>query len=95
VPLLGFPVADDLAILGTHFGSQNTPGWVHNLEATPFAVVEYRDQTSRVHARHAGPGEAETVWVLAAGAYPGYRHYAGRAEHRVIRVFILEVAGSD
>jgi deazaflavin-dependent oxidoreductase (nitroreductase family) len=95
VPLLGFPVGDDLAVLGTHFGSQNTPAWVHNLEAQPMAEVTYRTTTVEVLARPADPDEAGQDWQLAAKAYPGYEHYAGRAAHRVIRVFVLEQARSD
>jgi deazaflavin-dependent oxidoreductase (nitroreductase family) len=95
VPLLGFPIGEDLAVLGTHFGSRGTPGWVHNLEAAPFAEVGYRDQRTRVRARRAGPDEEAAVWGQAASAYPGYEHYAGRAAHREIRVFILERPGSD
>lgn len=95
VPLLAFPVSGHLAILGTHFGSQSTPGWVHNLEAEPMAEVEYRQRSARVRARPADPGESDVVWDVAATAYPGYRHYAGRAAHRVIRVFVLESAGAD
>jgi deazaflavin-dependent oxidoreductase (nitroreductase family) len=95
VPLLGFPVGDDLAVLGTHFGSQTTPGWVHNLETTPRAEVEYRGRKEQVEARPAAAEEASLVWDLAARAYPGYEQYAGRAAHRVIRVFVLESAGVD
>jgi deazaflavin-dependent oxidoreductase (nitroreductase family) len=90
VPLLGFPVDGDLAVLGTHFGSRGTPGWVHNLEADPMAEVSYRGKSAQVRARPANPSETEIVWDLAAEAYPGYEHYAGRAAHRVIRVFVLE-----
>jgi deazaflavin-dependent oxidoreductase (nitroreductase family) len=89
VPLLGFPVGDDLAVLGTHFGSRRTPGWVHNLEADPMAAVGYRGKVAPVKARPADPHETAVVWDLAANAYPGYEHYAGRAAHRVIRVFVL------
>jgi deazaflavin-dependent oxidoreductase (nitroreductase family) len=95
VPLLGFPIGEDLAVLGTHFGSQATPGWVHNLEAEPHAEVEYRGRKESITARPADPDEAKEVWNLAAQAYPGYEHYAGRASHRVIRVFVLEATRSD
>jgi deazaflavin-dependent oxidoreductase (nitroreductase family) len=95
VPLLGFPVGEDLAVLGTHFGSTHTPGWVRNLEAEPHGEVTYRDTTIPLRARPADPEEAAVVWDLAATAYPGYRHYAGRASHRVIRVFVLEERRAD
>ena len=42
VPLIGFPLDDDLAILGTHFGHETTPGWVHNLRANADARVAFR-----------------------------------------------------
>ena len=90
VPLIGFPVEDDLAVLGTHFGSETTPGWVHNLEANPAATVAFRGTEIAVQARPADPEEELATWERAAGAYPGYRHYAGRAPHRSIRVFVLE-----
>ncbi len=90
VPLIGFPLDDDLAVLGTHFGSETTPGWVHNLEVNPDARVAFRGTDVPVRARPADPREESATWDRAATAYPGYQHYAGRASHRSIRVFVLE-----
>jgi deazaflavin-dependent oxidoreductase (nitroreductase family) len=90
VPLLGFPIEDDLAVLGTHFGHESTPGWVHNLEAHAGAKVTYRGAEIPVRARPADPREKSATWDRAAHAYPGYQQYAGRASHRSIRVFVLE-----
>jgi deazaflavin-dependent oxidoreductase (nitroreductase family) len=90
VPLIGFPLDDDLAVLGTHFGSETTPGWVHNLEVNPDARVAFRGTDVSVRARPADPREKSVTWDRAATAYPGYQHYAGRAAHRSIRVFVLE-----
>ena len=95
VPLLGFPLEDHLAVLGTHFGSETTPGWVHNLEANAGAKVAYGSVEIAVRARPAGPREESAIWDRAASAYPGYRHYAGRASHRSIRVFVLESTAID
>ena len=90
VPLIGFPLDDDLAVLGTHFGHETTPGWVHNLEVNPDARVAFRGAEIPVCARLADPREESATWDRAAIAYPGYRHYAGRASHRSIRVFVLQ-----
>jgi deazaflavin-dependent oxidoreductase (nitroreductase family) len=90
VPLLGFPLEDDLAVLGTHFGHETTPGWVHNLQANAGAKVAYRGAEIPVRARPADPVEESATWDRAAKAYPGYQHYAGRASHRSIKVFVLE-----
>ncbi len=95
VPLLGFPVGGDLAVLGTHFGHRTTPGWVRNLEADPGARVAYRGTQVVVRARSADPSETESTWEKAASAYPGYENYAGRASHRQIRVFVLEPGEID
>jgi deazaflavin-dependent oxidoreductase (nitroreductase family) len=90
VPLLGFPLGEDLAVLGTHFGHATTPGWVHNLEANPDASVSYRGTEVPVRARPANDEEAGATWEVAAAAYPGYEEYAGRAPNRIIKVFVLE-----
>ena len=95
VPLLGFPLVDDLAVLGTHFGHETTPGWVRNLEANAGAMVAYRGAEIPVRARPADSREKSATWERAANAYPGYRQYAGRASRRSIRVFVLEPVEID
>jgi deazaflavin-dependent oxidoreductase (nitroreductase family) len=90
VPLLAFPVGDGLGLLGTRFGQESTPGWVHNLESDPRAWVTYRGSVQTVRARPAEPEEATVVWATAAKVYPGYSEYAKRASHRRIRVMVLE-----
>ena len=89
-PLLGFPLGEDMAVIGTSFGQRTTPGWVHNLEAHPEATAGYQGREVRVVAREARPEEARLVWSTAARAYPGYANYARWASHRRIRVFVLE-----
>ncbi len=90
IPLLAFPVGDGLGLLGTRFGQESTPAWVHNLEADPRARVRYRGREIPVRARPADPDEATAVWATAATVYPGYSEYAERASHRRIRVLVLE-----
>jgi len=92
MPLLGIPVGEDLAVIGSNYGQKNTPGWVYNLEADPSAAVGYRDRTVDVVARRADEAEADRVFDLASAVYPGYAKYRTRADHRVIRVFVLETA---
>ena len=92
MPLLGIPVGDALAVIGSNYGQKSTPGWVYNLEADPSAVVGYRDRTVAVVARQADEIEAGQVFELAGAVYPGYAKYRIRADHRVIKVFVLEPA---
>lgn len=91
-PLIGIPLDDDLAVLGTNYGQPATPSWVYNLEANPSAVVRYRDVTIPVTTRRADPSETDQAFHVASGLYPGYPRYRVRAGHRDIRVFVLEAA---
>jgi len=89
-PLFGFPVGDHLAVIGSNFGQARHPAWVYNLEAHPDATVEYQGTAIPVVGRSATEDEAAEVWKEAALVYPGYSKYRRRAQHREIRVFILE-----
>jgi len=92
MPLLGIPFGEDLAIIGSNYGQEATPGWVYNLAADPSATVGYRDRTVVVTARRAGEDETDRAFDLAAGVYSGYAEYRTRTDHRVIQVFILKSA---
>ena len=84
------PLGDDLAVIGSNYGQQRTPGWVYNLETDPAATVSYRDRSVEVTARAATDAEADEAIEIAASFYPGYGKYRARASHRTIRVFVLE-----
>lgn len=90
MPLLGIPAGEHLAIIGSNFGQESTPGWVFNLEADPTVTVGYRDRTVQAVARLADDAEADATFRRAGAIYPGYLHYRERAAHRTIRVFVLE-----
>jgi len=90
MPLVGIPLGDDLAVIGSNYGQQRTPGWVYNLEADPSATVSFRDRSVEVTARAASDDEADEAFEIAASFYPGYGKYRARASHRTIRVFVLE-----
>ena len=92
MPLVGTPYGDDIAIIGSNYGQERTPGWVYNLEADPGAVVTYRDIAVDVVARRLDDAEADRVFAAAAKTYAGYGHYRERADHRKIKVFALEPA---
>lgn len=92
MPLLAVPVDDDVAVIGSNYGQQATPGWVYNLEADPSARLGYRGVSVEVTARRVDADEADRIFGLAAGIYPGYTKYRERVTHREIRVFILESA---
>lgn len=93
MPLLGIPLGDDVAVIGSNFGTEHTPGWVYNLEANPAATVGWRDREVAVIARRANDEETERAFDLGSGYYSGFPAYRERAGHRDIRVFVLEPTG--
>ncbi|HMM93789.1 nitroreductase family deazaflavin-dependent oxidoreductase [Phycicoccus sp.] len=90
--LIGVPVGDGLALLGTNFGQNRTPTWVLNLEADPRASVSYRGVTCDVVARAVTEAERPEVLGRAVAVYPGYARYLARVRGREVRVLILERA---
>ncbi len=94
MPLVGTPFGDDVAIIGSNYGQERTPGWVYNLAAHPAATVSYREHSVEVVARRLDDDLADQVFEAAAAMYPGYGNYRGRADHRVIQVFALELPSS-
>ena len=90
MPLLGIPLDDDMAVLGTNYGQRSTPGWVHNLRKNSEATVQYRSASVEVTARPATAEEADRAFESGAAVYGGFPKYRERASHRTIEVFILE-----
>lgn len=90
MPLLGIPMGDDIAVIGSNFGTERTPGWVVNLEADPVATVGWRDRSATVLARRASSEETDRAFELGSVFYSGFPAYRERASHREIRVFVLE-----
>ena len=91
-PLIGIPMAGDLAVIGSNYGTRSTPGWVYNLEANPGAAVAYCDRRVDVTARRARDLETDRAFDAAAAIYAAFPPYRNRAAHREIRVFVLETA---
>jgi deazaflavin-dependent oxidoreductase (nitroreductase family) len=89
VPLNGIPLDDDLAVIGSYFGSQAHPAWALNLEANPEVQVMYEGTTLPARARRAAPHEEADIWRTASVIYPGYDRYRERVT-REIKVFLLE-----
>ena len=88
--LLGIPVGDTLALIGTNFAEARTPSWVHNLLVHPRATVTYRRSQVVVSAREVSGAEYEQVFAAAALIYPGYGAYRTRLTEREPKVFVLE-----
>ena len=88
-PLVGVPVGDDMAVIGTSFGQPHTPGWYYNMRAEPRVEVSYRNRTIVAVAREADEEERKAIWDRARKIYIGYDAYASRIKSRDIHIMIL------
>ena len=89
-PLVGVPIGDDLAVVGTSFGQTTTPSWWFNLRANPDVEVVYRDRSAKALAREADADEHAAVFARASTLYSGYEKYADRITDRPIHIAVLE-----
>lgn len=88
-PLTAVPVGEDIALVGTNFGQESTPGWVYNLEADPTGRASHGPSTVDFVAQPADEEERPQALLTAAKMYSGYDKYRGRVTDREVRVFIL------
>lgn len=88
--LIGVMDGDKVALIGSNFGRQNSPGWYYNLKKHPECEVKLNNITGRYIARETQGTERETYWQKAVSLYAGYEKYKERASHRQIPVILLE-----
>ncbi len=92
-PLLGIPTTtSDLAVLGTNFGKESTPGWVYNLVANPSGAVEHHGKSVPITARVMGHDEVDAVWETAIASAPTFAKYRAEISNRDVAVFELSTA---
>jgi deazaflavin-dependent oxidoreductase (nitroreductase family) len=90
LPLLSVPLAGgDLMLVGSNFGQDRNPAWVHNLRAHPECTVDVDGVTSTYVAREVTGAERERVWREGVELYPGWAAYARRTARAEIPVFLL------
>jgi deazaflavin-dependent oxidoreductase (nitroreductase family) len=91
-PVMYQQLDNGYAVFASKGGSPTNPAWFHNLVAHPDVEAEIGDQTVRLTARVAEPGERERIWVPWKTARPGFAEYETKTT-RQIPVIILEPAG--
>jgi deazaflavin-dependent oxidoreductase (nitroreductase family) len=91
-PVVGIPMGEDLAVIGSNFGQKKHPGWVHNLRANPNATITYGDRSVPVIARTADEAEYEQAFAIGGSIASPFHQYRDRVSGREINVFVLETA---
>jgi deazaflavin-dependent oxidoreductase (nitroreductase family) len=89
-PLGGFLDGEKYILIGSNFGGQHHPAWVHNLRAHPECVLHADGRSGTYLARETEGGERAKYWELALSFYKGYASYEKRAAPRRISVWVLE-----
>lgn len=94
VPVLGFPIQDDLAVAAGNFGRAQDPAWCVNLRRDPHAMIVVDGRDRRVLAEELAGDARAAVWQQCLAIYPGGTAYATRAGTRTIAVFLLRADSS-
>lgn len=88
-PLLYIRHGEDMALIGTSFGSTTHPAWYLNLMENPQASVLLDGETFAVTARKATPQERQELWLKATRLYGGFEKYETRVGDREIPILVL------
>ena len=89
-PLLCASWGNGLVVVGSNWGGQKTPAWVHNLRAAAEGEVEISVYGERlvVDVRKLTGDQRDSAWSAAARVWPNYEIYARRTS-RELPVFHL------
>jgi deazaflavin-dependent oxidoreductase (nitroreductase family) len=75
IATLCMPMGDDLLLVGSNWGGEKDPAWVHNLRAQPRATIIYRGYKGPVSAVELAEAERPGVWPKLVAFNPQYAHY--------------------
>ncbi len=66
---------DDLIVVGSNAGNEDTPNWYKNLMAAGGAEVQVKADRWAVDAREVDGDEKAECWDIACAAYPDFASY--------------------
>ena len=93
VPLLYAGSDNAPIVIGTNFGGDHHPDWVHNLRSDPEALLQLNGAERPVRARLLTDEERLAVWPALVAIWPGYDGYVERSG-RIPQTFALEIVDS-
>ena len=79
---------DTPVVIASNGGNPRHPAWWLNLEASPDAEIQIRNETRKVVAEKAEGAERDRLWKAAVDMYSGYEDYQKTA-NREIPVVVL------
>jgi deazaflavin-dependent oxidoreductase (nitroreductase family) len=91
-PLIFQPAGDGAyTIIASKGGSEEAPGWFHNLAAEPDVEVQIKGDRFAARARVADDAERTQLWERMTEVWPDYDAYQQRTSRR-IPVVVLDRA---
>jgi len=89
MPLIYGRDGDAYVVVASKGGAPVSPGWYHNLTATPEVELQVGAERMSAVARTAGPEERARLWPRMAAIWPDYEKYQARTD-REIPVVVLQ-----
>ena len=89
---LCMPVGRDLVVVGSNWGGETHPAWVHNIRAHPDVQITFRGYRGPAIARELKGRERKQMWDSAVRYNPQYAVYQDNVS-RQIPVILLERTG--
>jgi deazaflavin-dependent oxidoreductase (nitroreductase family) len=88
-PLIHRADGDTWVVVASKGGAPDHPAWYKNLQASPEATIQVRDETIPVRAHDAEGPERDRLWSLMTEVWPAYDEYQGKTD-RQIPVVVFE-----
>jgi deazaflavin-dependent oxidoreductase (nitroreductase family) len=85
---LCMPQGTDLILVGSNWGQQKHPAWVHNLRANPDAFIRYRGYVGPATAQEVDETQREDLWEKLVAFNPQYGLYQ-EGTSRILPLFRL------
>ena len=86
---LCMPDGESIVLVGSNWGGDKHPAWVHNLRVNPLAHVIFRGYSGLVLARELAGEERDSYWQRLVSFNPQYARYQSGTS-RVLPVMLLE-----
>lgn len=87
--LICMAVDEGFVLVGSNWGGERAPAWVHNLRAQPRASIVFRGFAGAVTARELDGEERAAMWARLVEFNPQYTSYQAGAS-RTLPVILLQ-----
>jgi len=88
IATLCMPVGRDLVLVGSNWGQDRDPAWIHNLRAHSTAHITYRGFSGEVEGRELKGRERSSMWQHLVHYNPQYGVYQNNTQRR-LPVFLM------